>query len=155
MANRPFHELAERISSERLRILQTFGMLPDTGACERSTKDLLIQISVLLKGVDPSTISDIQTLADDLISPERIDRNNPGYEWRITVDKMHTQYSKLHDAYTQIMDMENSVHRSERRSQIRAVFFRIVTTLGVGLSIMFIYWLADYWGLSMPLSRKM
>lgn len=62
-------------------------------------------------------------------------------------------YRKLHHTYTQLINEENLVQRLERSSQIRNVFFRILTTLGIGFSIMFVYWLASRWGISMPLLR--
>jgi len=67
--------------------------------------------------------------------------------------KAQAHYSELYRAYQSLVDEENLVKRLERSSQIRNVIFRIATTLGIGFSIMFVYWVASCWEISMPLLR--
>lgn len=155
MANRPFHEVAELIRSRVGQVLDVQLHPPKSDAVESSTNNLLNAIGNYLIDANPRTPEEIKDFADELRSGKAVDKRSRSQFWPKYLMEVNSSYTAAYDAYFKIKDVENSAHRSERRSQIRAVFFRIVTTLGVGLSIMFIYWLADYWGLSMPLSRKM
>ena len=62
-----------------------------------------------------------------------------------------SSYSELHSAYTSLTNEENTIARMERNAHIRNIFFRALTTLIIGFSIMFVYWVASCLGISMPL----
>jgi len=60
-------------------------------------------------------------------------------------------YVNLHSSYTALTNEENTIARMERNAHIRNIFFRSLTTLAIGFSIMFVYWVASCLGISMPL----
>jgi len=62
-------------------------------------------------------------------------------------------YSSLYAHHEKLTNEENLINRMERKSQIRNTLFRGVTTLAIGFSIMFVYWVASELGISMPLLR--
>jgi len=62
-------------------------------------------------------------------------------------------YKNLYTHYEKFTNEENLINRMERKSQIRNTLFRGITTLAIGFSIMFVYWVASELGISMPLLR--
>ena len=62
-------------------------------------------------------------------------------------------YRDLYEQYTSLTKEEDLISRMENKAHRRNVVFRGATTLAIGISIMFVYWLASYWGISMPLLR--
>ena len=152
MANRPFHELTERIASKRTDVIQRLNKKPSSDDVNRAVDNMLAVIGSFLISANPKTPEELKAFAEELKSKGA--SRDQLHDWVFYRTNASKAYATAYNAYSQITDIEKSAHRSERKSQIRAVFFRIVTTLGVGLSIMFIYWLADCWGISMPLSRK-
>lgn len=67
--------------------------------------------------------------------------------------RMIDNYRKISTFNQKITEEENSIHRIERKSYIRALVFRTLTTLSIGLGILFIYWLAQHYGINLPLMR--
>lgn len=70
--------------------------------------------------------------------------------FRLDVTRAYNSLYKHHGDFT---DEENLINRMERKSQIRNTFFRAFTTLSIGFSIMFVYWVAAKCGIPMPLMR--
>jgi hypothetical protein len=64
-----------------------------------------------------------------------------------------TSYSNLYKQHVLFIDEEKLINRMERKAQIRNTFFRGITTLTIGFSIMLVYWVAAEFGISMPLLR--
>ena len=62
-------------------------------------------------------------------------------------------YTRLHEHHQLFTDEERLISRMERRSQIRNTFFRAITTLSIGFSVMFVYWAASKWDVVMPFMR--
>ncbi|MEZ9233691.1 hypothetical protein AB4259_21750 [Vibrio amylolyticus] len=62
-------------------------------------------------------------------------------------------YNSLYAHHEKFTNEENLINRMERKSQIRNTLFRGITTLAIGFSIMFVYWVASELGISMPLLR--
>lgn len=60
---------------------------------------------------------------------------------------------KYSEAYEELYNNEKTMKRLSTTESFKALSFRIATTLGVGLSIMFIYWLAYKLEIPMPLLR--
>jgi hypothetical protein len=69
--------------------------------------------------------------------------------------RMHVSraYNELYDHYELFTDEESLIHRMERKSQIRNTFFRGITTLTIGFSIMLVYWVASVFSIAMPLMK--
>jgi hypothetical protein len=63
------------------------------------------------------------------------------------------EYNKLYQTYTRLTEEESIINRMERKAHIRNTFFRGVTTLVIGFSIMLVYWAATCLEISMPLMR--
>lgn len=68
-------------------------------------------------------------------------------------NKIHHDYSAMFSRYEQITNMIKQLDASEARAHRRALRYRILTTLGIGFSIMIVYWVANYLGIPMPLLR--
>ncbi len=62
-------------------------------------------------------------------------------------------YRDLHEHHHKFAEEEILISRMERKAQIRNTFFRGITTLVIGFSIMFIYFIAMKFGINMPLLR--
>ncbi|EOB4247491.1 hypothetical protein ACIL2N_003357, partial [Vibrio metschnikovii] len=62
-------------------------------------------------------------------------------------------YGELYNHHTSFTKEERLIDRMERKAHIRNIFFRGVTTLVIGFSIMLVYWVAGCLGISMPLLR--
>ena len=60
------------------------------------------------------------------------------------------EYKKV---YKELEDNEKTMKRLSTTESFKALAFRIATTLGVGLCIMFIYWLANELSVPLPLIR--
>lgn len=68
--------------------------------------------------------------------------------YRIT---LISSFASLRTAYMAVTNEENAIARMERRAHIRNIIFRGLTTLVIGFSIMFVYWIATCLGIQMPL----
>jgi len=68
-------------------------------------------------------------------------------------NNINSSYGKLYTQYKKFTNEEHLINRMERKSQIRNTLFRGITTLAIGFSIMFVYWVAAEFGISMPLLR--
>ena len=153
MPNRPFHELTERIASKTKDAITILSKTPSRDDVKRPVENMLSKIGDYLVAANPKTPEELKKFAEELKNKDASPTQHHDWvHWRTTAIN---NYATAYNAYNRIADIEKGAHRSERKSQVRALFFRILTTLGVGLSIMFIYWLADYYELSMPLSRKL
>jgi hypothetical protein len=73
--------------------------------------------------------------------------------WTTKKDRLLASHNQAMRAYDLIKDQENIIARIESRGHLYALFFRILTTLGIGMAVMGIYGLADIWGVDMPLMR--
>jgi len=62
-------------------------------------------------------------------------------------------YSALYTHHQLFTNEEQLIRRMERNSQIRNTLFRSLTTLSIGFSVMFVYWVAAKWEIAMPLMR--
>lgn len=60
---------------------------------------------------------------------------------------------KYSEAFEELDNNEKTMKRLSTTESFKALCFRIATTLGVGLSIMFIYWSAHELEIPMPLLR--
>ena len=153
MPNRPFHELTALIASKKKDLIQRLSKTPSRDDVSRPVDNMLSVIGAYLVATNPKTPEELKAFAEELKSKGASRAKH--HDWARYRTTTTNNYATAYNAYIQITDIEKGAHRSERKSQFRALLFRILTTLGVGLSIMFIYWLADYYELSMPLSRKL
>lgn len=78
---------------------------------------------------------------------------NSNGRWANDLSNVRGSYSILYKLYSDLIDKEKSINRIETRAYTRALLFRVLTTLGIGFGIMFIYYLAHFWGIPMPLMR--
>ncbi|MEH6451548.1 MAG: hypothetical protein V7782_00770 [Psychromonas sp.] len=70
--------------------------------------------------------------------------------YKMTVTRAYNALHKHHELFT---NEEQLIRRMERNSQIRNTFFRALTTLSIGFSVMFVYWVAAKFEIAMPLMR--
>ena len=69
------------------------------------------------------------------------------------IGTLQNDFNKIARILDDIIDEENAIRRLERDEHLQTVFYRIVSTLAVGLVIIFIYWAAEIWGIKLPLMR--
>lgn len=62
-------------------------------------------------------------------------------------------YKDLLEHHEKYIEEEALINRMERNAQIRNTFFRGITTLIIGFSIMAVYFVAAKYGINMPLLR--
>ena len=62
-------------------------------------------------------------------------------------------YKDLHEHHHKFVDEEKLISRMERNAQLRNTFFRGVTTLVIGFSVMLVYFTALKLEIPMPLLR--
>jgi hypothetical protein len=80
-----------------------------------------------------------------------ISLSDPGDKsYKIAVNQAYNNLYHHHDRFTK---EESLINRMERKSQLRNTFFRGITTLTIGFSIMLVYWVASILGIAMPLLR--
>ena len=70
--------------------------------------------------------------------------------YKMTVTRAYNTLYNHHELFT---NEEQLIRRMERNSQIRNTFFRALTTLSIGFSVMFVYWVAAKCEIAMPLMR--
>lgn len=63
------------------------------------------------------------------------------------------EFSEMDRLYKAATDLKKSTDWNELKVHMRNLLFRGLTTLVIGGSIMFIYWLAAKWGIQLPLLR--
>lgn len=66
---------------------------------------------------------------------------------------LSTEFHNMERLYKSATDLKKSTDWNEIKVHMRNVLFRGLTTLVIGGSIMFIYWLAAKWGIQLPLLR--
>jgi len=77
--------------------------------------------------------------------------NDPTDEtYKMAVTRAYNALYNHHELFT---NEEQLIRRMERNSQIRNTFFRALTTLSIGFSVMFVYWVAAKCEIAMPLMR--
>ncbi|EHZ2746755.1 hypothetical protein M5225_004281 [Vibrio vulnificus] len=62
-------------------------------------------------------------------------------------------YKDLYEYHQKLVDEEKLISRMERNAQLRNTFFRGLTTLVIGFSVMFVYFIAAKLEIPMPLLR--
>ncbi len=63
------------------------------------------------------------------------------------------QLTQMSKGITTLTDEIKQAHRSDTRSHIKSLIFKVLTTFCIGLTIMFIYYLANKWHIPLPLMR--
>ena len=144
MADRPHQNLSDRMSSAlaNLKIGELFGTSIKTPEAFRSELNEMLDALHLQLSKNPGEIDDIKN---------RHQRVNNG--WSTKKERLLDSHRQTFNAYNLIKDQENIITRVERRGHFYALGFRVLTTLGIGLSVIGIYWLANYWDVDMPLMR--
>ena len=63
------------------------------------------------------------------------------------------EYVRLFNIHESLVNEEETIDRMERKAQVRNTIFRGITTLVIGFSIMFVYWVAAHFNIAMPLLK--
>ncbi|MGB2516968.1 MAG: hypothetical protein ACPIA3_03850, partial [Pseudomonadales bacterium] len=87
---------------------------------------------------------------EDIISPNRTSQDIQAVRLK---QKMMDNYRKVTTFNQQITEKEESIQRIENEAYLRALKFRTLTTLSIGLGILSIYGVAQYFGINLPLMR--
>ena len=145
MADRPHQNLSDRMSSATKDIIDNklvnFNRMKNPEAFSRDLDEMLDALHLQL--------SDNSGEIDDI--KNRHQRVNNG--WSTKKERLLDSHRQTFNAYNLIKDQENIITRVERRGHFYALGFRVLTTLGIGISVIGIYWLANYWDVVTPLMR--
>lgn len=107
------------------------------------------KVTTLIEWVNEH-VKDANGKVEDIISPGNAERD-------LHVIKLNYEligiYREVYLKNQELMDKEKSIHRIERQSYKRALLFRSLTTLCIGLGILFVYGLAQYLCINLPLMK--
>lgn len=88
---------------------------------------------------------------------ETLDSVRSGFNSQMYPARMYysliSEYAERERLYLSAVDIKKSSDWNEIKVHFRNLVFRGLTTLTIGGSIMFIYWLAARWGIQLPLLR--
>lgn len=143
VSNRPNKALTDRFLDAVIRIKGTFSRPP------LNINEFDTQISSMLTNIH-EYLTVYKGKPGDIKNRLSNARRS---KWTDDLSALSRNYNLLYNAYTALIDEENAINRIEKKAHMRAVFYRILTTLGIGFSIMFVYWVAQYLGISMPLMK--
>jgi hypothetical protein len=93
------------------------------------------------------------TLHDGSLDDIKTRKSSTQRGWDTALSQIQTDHKTLLILYEFMKDEEKSINRIENKAHIRALFFRVLTTIGIGLGIMFIYYIAQEFGINMPLMK--
>ena len=93
---------------------------------------------------DLSTAEFIETLTDKLSEPGTLGSLQESYI---------SDISDLREVASELLDTEKAQRRLSTIESFKALIFRILTTIGVGFSILLVYWIAAKIPVAMPLIR--
>ena len=86
---------------------------------------------------------------DDIVAEKPIGVDH----WSENLANTRSSYRRLYDQHRDFIIEEKRIAAIEAKAAKRDLFFRVLTTIFVGLSIMCVYWLASLLSISMPLMR--
>lgn len=69
-------------------------------------------------------------------------------------EQLQQDIGRMHEMYSKAIDEDRRVVQLERRLALQAMFFRVCTTLLVGAVILGLYWVANEFGIPLPLLSK-
>ena len=96
---------------------------------------------------------------DELIKKIELSYKNSSYDqkerldWPKTISNIKTIYSSHFNFSVSAMDESNVIDQIETASSRRALLYRILTTAGIGITVIGVYALAHYLNIPMPLMR--
>ena len=73
--------------------------------------------------------------------------------WQKKYQELRTAYDITYTDRQALIDEKKQIGEIEHSTLQRNTFYRAITTLVVGFSIMAVYWVAHYFGIPMPLMR--
>jgi len=145
MADRPHQNLSDRMSSVTKDItdnkLVSYNRMKNPETFSNGLHEMLDALHLQISNTG-GEIDDIKN---------RHERVANG--WSTKKERLLDSHRQTFNAFNLIKDQENIITRVERRGHVWALVFRVLTTLGIGLSVMAIYALADHFGVDMPLMR--
>ena len=149
MAERPHQNLSDKM-------LSAVKVLKDVGGGEifnmtriKNAEQFSQEFDEMLAALHLQLSNNSGEIDDIINSHQRTDKN----DWSSKKNRLIESHNQAMRAYDLIKDQENIIARIESRGHLYALFFRILTTLGIGMAVMGIYGLADIWGVDMPLMR--
>ncbi len=152
MAKRPHQELSENYFSDSEKDLIGYSastVIKTPGEFEGVMREMLRCLDTQIS----KKTTDHEFLTAEV---ERLnDPNNSNTPWIRQYNHLKNSFTILHSTFQEVCDKENAIHRIEKTAQKRALFFRVVTTISVGLSIMVLYSVAaNFDSLNMPMLVK-
>ncbi len=140
--NRPYENLSKKyVDRMKNSVARVAGTIADEAGFVNLTNNLTTSISAEVK--------------EGKLSAEMIKRQESKHNhgWTKDFNDLRASYNVLFRKYSELSSEEKSIHRIERKSHIRALIFRFLTTLAIGFAIMLVYWVAGCLSVQMPLLR--
>ncbi len=139
MADRKFKHLSDKLIDETKNFAGTDPIDSDIFRRE------FYSMFRIMKGQNPDGITDFDI--------EHLNSSASSSTWQKQAVTLIVHYQTLYKRYKDMMDHEKSILRVEAKAHRQAVFYRFLTTLAIGFGVMLIYFLADSWGIKLPLIR--
>ncbi|WP_429220315.1 hypothetical protein [Aeromonas veronii] len=139
-------------------------MSQETTEQHHTTKKIIEQISRLYIARSDTHLSfqeKLDLLLEDFhkrgVEGEPIEISKGGLNSHMYPMRMYhsliSEFEEQNRLYNYAVDVKKSSDRNELKVHFRSLIFRGLTTLTIGVAIMFIYWLAAKWGIQLPLLR--
>lgn len=143
MNNRPFSNLSKRYI-EKIKDIsaRATSSAKEPDEFNQLTKTMLNNLYTHLD-YHKGTLQDIKDQKD----------NQNGNGWVRNIGEVRQNYKRMHSVTQELLDEEKAINRIERKAHLRALLFRFLTTIFIGLGVMFVYFTAQYFGINMPLLR--
>jgi hypothetical protein len=141
VTNRPYKELSDKFIS-KVKDAYERRVRPNDppGEFNRRLEVLISSISNHLNG--GGSINDLEEA-----------NRNQHLTWAKNLGGIRQEYAKLYNMHKNLTDEETAIKRIERNAHITALIFRFFTTLGIGIGVLIIYYIAQKIGITMPLIR--
>lgn len=150
MANRPFQNLSDRYLSKIKSIKHTKRPM-SSEEFALSIESLVRNICIRVKNDEGVTKPLLEELKNE--TPKAGESHKLKAGWRNDYIKILDSYESLDREWQHAYLEKHAIKKIETSAYIRALFFRTLTTLSIGFSIMLIYFIAAKWGIPMPLSK--
>lgn len=130
------------------------SLIKDSKQTPFTEEKLKYELNILLREVNAGCkVIGIENFAsiDKIKSIPSSSYNNP--ELREVINRLITNQNYSSKLFKDINDTVKREHSFETTAHVKALVFRTLTTVCVGLSILFVYWLGFKLGIPMPLMK--
>ena len=143
MKNRPFKELTNRYVEKAKNVKEEYFYSP------KKPEEFSNSLNSALRNLHRHLLQNSKNI-ETVINPRA---HNTKIQWEKDFNSLEANYKNLHKLFFKLADEEKAILRIERKAHVTALFFRFLTTVGIGFGIMFVYYVAQELEIAMPLLR--